>query len=55
LLAEAAIIKEAVARGIGVARPLDDERYDLILDLPTGLLRLQRNNQRRLINWAKGL
>ena len=41
LLAEAAIVKEAVALGVGVARPLNDERYDLILDLPSGLLRVQ--------------
>ncbi len=41
LLAEAAIIKEAVALGIGVARPLDDEPYDLILELPMGLVRVQ--------------
>ena len=41
LLAEAAIIKEAVALGVGVARPLDDEPYDLILELPTGLVRVQ--------------
>jgi hypothetical protein len=41
LVAETAIIHEATKLGIGVARPLDDERYDLILDLPEGLLRVQ--------------
>jgi len=32
LVAETAIIHEAVKLGVGVARPMDDERYDLILD-----------------------
>lgn len=41
LVAETATIHEAVKRGICVSQPLDDERYDLILDLPTGLLRVQ--------------
>jgi hypothetical protein len=33
LIAETAVIGECVRLGIGVCRPLDDERYDLILDL----------------------
>jgi hypothetical protein len=41
LLAETAITWVAVRLGIGVARPLDDERYDLILDLGSDLLRVQ--------------
>ena len=41
VLAEAAIAKEAAKLGIIVLRPLDDARYDLVLDLPTGLMRVQ--------------
>ena len=41
LLAETAITREAVRLGIGVAIPLGDERYDLILDLGHALLRVQ--------------
>jgi hypothetical protein len=41
LIAETAIIHECVKRGIGVARPLDDAPYDLILDLGPKLLRVQ--------------
>jgi hypothetical protein len=41
LTAETAIVHECVRRGIGVARPLDDERYDLILDLHPRLVRVQ--------------
>jgi hypothetical protein len=41
LLTEAAIVKECIALGIPVARPLDDEPYDLILELPVGLMRVQ--------------
>jgi hypothetical protein len=41
LLGEAAVIKECIALGIPVARPLDDEPHDLILELPTGLARVQ--------------
>jgi PD-(D/E)XK nuclease superfamily protein len=41
LLAEATVIRECVKLGVGVARPLDDERYDLILDLRPRLLRVQ--------------
>jgi hypothetical protein len=38
---EAAIVKAAVELGIGVFRPVMDERYDLILDLRPRLLRVQ--------------
>jgi hypothetical protein len=41
LVAETAILHECVKLGIGVSRPLDDERYDLILDLRPALLRVQ--------------
>jgi hypothetical protein len=40
-IAEAAIAKEAARLGIIVLRPLADARYDLVLDLPTGLMRVQ--------------
>src|SRR5437773_5114635 len=40
-LAETAIIHEAAKLGITVLKPLDDARYDLVLDLPDGLMRLQ--------------
>ena len=40
-IAEAAITKAAVELGIVVSRPLQDAPYDLVLDLPTGLLRVQ--------------
>jgi hypothetical protein len=40
-LAEAKIAAEAIACGVGVCRPLDDERYDLIFDLRPRLLRVQ--------------
>jgi hypothetical protein len=48
LLAEAKIVAAAVELGIGVARPLDDERYDLILDLRPGLARVQCKFARRI-------
>ena len=41
LLAEQAVIFECVRLGIGVAKPLDDERYDLILDVDSRLSRIQ--------------
>jgi PD-(D/E)XK nuclease superfamily protein len=41
LLAETAIVKECVQLGIGVAKPFDDERYDLVFDLRSELLRIQ--------------
>jgi hypothetical protein len=33
LIAEQAVIFECVRLGVGVAKPLGDERYDLIVDL----------------------
>ena len=47
LIAEAAVIKECAELGVPVARPLADERYDLILDLGDTLLRVQ-------CKWAAG-
>ncbi len=41
LIAETAVVHECIRLGIGVCRPLDDERYDLILDLRPRLLRVQ--------------
>lgn len=41
LIAETAIIHECAKLGIPVARPLGDERYDLIVDLRPRLLRVQ--------------
>ena len=41
LIAETAVIHECAKLGIGVLRPLDDERYDLVLDLRPRLLRVQ--------------
>jgi len=41
LIAETAIMAECVKLGIGVSRPIDDERYDLILDLRGKLVRVQ--------------
>jgi hypothetical protein len=40
-LAEQAIAFEALTHGVGVSRPLGDERYDLIFDLRPRLLRIQ--------------
>jgi PD-(D/E)XK endonuclease len=40
-LVESAIIHEAARRGITVLKPLDDARYDLALDLPSGIVRIQ--------------
>jgi hypothetical protein len=40
-IAEAAIALAAIRLGIGVFRPLGDERYDLIFDLRPQLLRVQ--------------
>jgi hypothetical protein len=40
-LAEAKILSAAIEHGAGVARPFDDERYDLILDLRPRLVRVQ--------------
>lgn len=47
LVAETAIIHECVLLGLGVSRPLDDEAYDIILDLKPGLLRVQCKWARR--------
>jgi hypothetical protein len=41
VLAEAKITAAAAELGLGVLRPLDDERYDLVLDLRPDLLRVQ--------------
>jgi hypothetical protein len=41
LIAEQAVIFECVRLGVGVAKPLGDERYDLIVDLGVKLLRVQ--------------
>jgi hypothetical protein len=40
-VAEAAITRAALELGIGVARPLADQRYDLIFDLGDDLVRVQ--------------
>jgi hypothetical protein len=40
-VAEAAIAHAALELGIGVARPLGDQRYDLIFDLRARLVRVQ--------------
>jgi hypothetical protein len=40
-LAEQAIAFEAMTHGVGVSRPLGDERYDLVFDLRPQLLRIQ--------------
>jgi hypothetical protein len=41
VLAEQAIVFEALKFGAGVFQPLGDERYDLILDLRPALMRIQ--------------
>jgi len=41
VVAETALMHECAQLGIGVARPIDDEPYDLILDLRPRLLRVQ--------------
>jgi hypothetical protein len=46
-LAEIKIAAAAVELAFGVSRPLDDERYDLILDLRPALLRVQCKWARR--------
>jgi hypothetical protein len=40
-IAETAIALAAIKLGIGVSRPLGDERYDLIFDVGAGLIRVQ--------------
>jgi hypothetical protein len=46
-IAETAITHAAVKLGIGVARPVADERYDLIFDLRDRLVRVQCKLARR--------
>src|SRR5579862_7239398 len=41
IIAETAIIHAAAKLGVVVSRPLQGAPYDLILDLPVGLLRVQ--------------
>jgi hypothetical protein len=41
LVAEAAVIFECAKLGVPVSRPLDDQRYDLVIDLGKHLLRMQ--------------
>jgi PD-(D/E)XK endonuclease len=41
LVAESAVMFECAKLGIGVSRPLNDERYDLIFDLRGNLMRVQ--------------
>ena len=43
-IAEAAIAHAALELGIGVAKPLGDERYDLIFDLGGDVIRVQRKS-----------
>jgi PD-(D/E)XK endonuclease len=40
-IAEAAIALAAIELGVGVSRPLGDERYDLVFDLGLSLIRVQ--------------
>ncbi|HKH32149.1 MAG TPA: group I intron-associated PD-(D/E)XK endonuclease [Gaiellaceae bacterium] len=46
-VAETAIVHAAVKLGIGVAKPVADERYDLIFDLGERLVRVQCKLARR--------
>jgi hypothetical protein len=48
VLAEVKIAAAAAELGLGVAQPLGDERYDLILDLRPALLRVQCKWARRI-------
>ncbi len=41
LIAETAVIHECAKLGVPVLRPLDDQRYDLVLDLGAQMLRVQ--------------
>ena len=41
IVAETNIAAVALAAGVGVARPLGDERYDLVFDLGSRFLRIQ--------------
>jgi hypothetical protein len=40
-VAETAVMHECAKLGIPVLRPLDDQRYDLMLDLGSDVLRVQ--------------
>jgi hypothetical protein len=46
-IAETAIVHAAVKLGVGVAKPVADERYDLIFDLGERLVRVQCKLARR--------
>jgi hypothetical protein len=54
LVAATAVIGECVRLGIGVCRPLDDERYDLILDLRPRLLRNARGRRDTTTSSSQG-
>jgi hypothetical protein len=41
LVAEAAVMFECAKLGVPVLRPLDDQRYDLAIDLGTQIVRVQ--------------
>jgi len=41
VIAEAAVTLECAKLGVPVLRPLDDQRYDVVLDLGTRVLRVQ--------------
>jgi hypothetical protein len=41
LIAETAVIHECAKLGVPVLRPLDDQRYDLVFDLGSSMLRVQ--------------
>lgn len=41
LVAETAVVHECAKLGVPVLRPLDDQRYDLVLDLGATVLRVQ--------------
>ena len=40
-VAEAAVVLECAKLGVSVLRPIDDQRYDLVLDVGRALLRVQ--------------
>jgi hypothetical protein len=54
ILAEAKVVVAAIELGLGVSRPIDDERYDLILDLRPELLRVQCKWARRIGDVVSG-
>lgn len=47
-VAETAVIHECAKIGVPVAKPLDDQRYDLVLDLGSRFLRVQCKWSRRV-------